>query len=216
MKLFGISTVLCTLPLLSAVNALHFYFESNEKKCFLEELPSDTIVEGHYKAYLWNEGANEWKMDDEMGIHVSVEELSSGHTVVNTRGPPDGRFTFTSHEPGDHNICLHSNITGGWLSTQHIKLYLDINVGSSKADVQGDLSHVSTLSSKLRDLNSKVEDIQREQRYLREVEATFRDASEATNSRAIWWSLAQIFVLVGAGVWQMRYLKIYFEDKKLR
>lgn len=37
---------------------------------------------------------------------------------------------------GDHNICLHSNITGGWLSTQHIKLYLDINVGSSKHDVE--------------------------------------------------------------------------------
>ncbi|WWD21956.1 hypothetical protein CI109_106444 [Kwoniella shandongensis] len=213
---FGISNILLALPLLSAVNALHFYFESNEKRCFLEELPSDTIVEGHYKAYLWNENANEWKMDQEMGIHVSVEELSSGHTVVNTRGPPDGRFTFTSHEPGDHNICLHSNITGGWLSTQHIKLYLDINVGSSKPDVQSDLSHVSTLSSKLRDLNTKVEDIQREQRYLREVEATFRDASESTNSRAVWWSLAQIVVLVGAGVWQMRYLKVYFEDKKLR
>jgi hypothetical protein len=32
------------LPL--AAQALHFYFESNEKRCFMEELPSDTIVEG--------------------------------------------------------------------------------------------------------------------------------------------------------------------------
>ncbi|RSH90182.1 emp24p/erv25p- protein [Saitozyma podzolica] len=59
------------LPL--AAQALHFYFESNEKRCFMEELPSDTIVEGHYKALLWKEEAKEWAMDENMGIHVSVE-----------------------------------------------------------------------------------------------------------------------------------------------
>ncbi|WVQ83960.1 hypothetical protein IAT38_006105 [Cryptococcus sp. DSM 104549] len=211
-----LSHALAALPLLSAVNALHFYFESNEKRCFMEELPSETIVEGHYKALLWHENEKAWKLDDNMGIHVSVEELASSHVVVNTRGPPEGRFTFTSHEPGDHNICLHSNITGGWLTNEHIKLYLDINVGSSKPDTSDDVSHVTTLSSKIRDLNNKVADIQREQRYMREVEASFRDASELTNSRAVWWSLLQILVLLGAGAWQMRHLKVYFEDKKLR
>lgn len=78
------------------------------------------------------------------------------------------------------------------------------------------MSHVTTLASKVRALNEKVADIQREQRYMREVEATFRDASEKTNSRAVWWSIVQIAVLVGAAAWQMRYLKVYFEDKRLR
>ena len=43
---------------------------------------------------------------------------------------------------------------------------------------------------------------------MREVEATFRDASEMTNTRAVYWSLVQIGVLVGAAIWQMRYLKV--------
>ena len=51
---------------------------------------------------------------------------------------------------------------------------------------------------------------------MREVEATFRDASEMTNKRAVWWSVVQIGVLLVAAVAQMRYLKVYFEDKKLR
>lgn len=78
------------------VQALHFYFESNEKRCFLEELPSDTIVEGqyrsavrfqaqhrsqgavltrlgHYKALMWNENTKGWEVNPAMGIHVSVE-----------------------------------------------------------------------------------------------------------------------------------------------
>lgn len=130
------------------------------------------------------------------------------------------------NDVGDHNICLHSNITGGWLSNEHIKMYLDLTVGSSRFDnawvpssflaflpltltlIRADQTHVTTLSSKIRELNSKVADIQREQRYMREVEANFRDASERTNARAVWWSLLQIAVLIGAAVWQMRHLKV--------
>lgn len=59
-----------------------------------------------------------------MGIHVAVEvrfsdfgdkpllrldamqELATSHIVVDTRGPPEGRFTFTSHEPGASCIRL--------------------------------------------------------------------------------------------------------------
>ena len=67
---------------------------------------------------------------------------------------------------------------------------------------------MTTLATRVRELNNKVADIQREQRYMREVEATFRDASELTNSRAVWWSLAQIAVLIAAGIWQMRHLKV--------
>lgn len=75
---------------------------------------------------------------------------------------------------------------------------------------------MNTLAGRLRELNKKVGDIQREQRYLREVEAQFRDTSEMTNTRAVWWSLAQIGILIATGVWQMRHLKVYFDDKKLR
>lgn len=79
-----------------------------------------------------------------------------------------------------------------------------------------DSETVNTLTTKLRELNKKVADVQREQRYLREVEATFRDTSEATNSRAVWWSICQIIILVAVAGWQMRHLKVYFDDKKLR
>jgi hypothetical protein len=40
--------------------ALHFYFESNEKRCFLEELPSDTIVEGAFARACGWLGAGRW------------------------------------------------------------------------------------------------------------------------------------------------------------
>jgi len=38
------------LAFISSVNALHFYLDANQKRCFIEELPTDTAVEGVYDA----------------------------------------------------------------------------------------------------------------------------------------------------------------------
>ena len=41
------SLQLCSLLWLVAfTNALHFYLDTNERRCFIEELPTDTVVEG--------------------------------------------------------------------------------------------------------------------------------------------------------------------------
>jgi hypothetical protein len=55
----------------------------------------------------------------------------------------------------------------------------------------------------------------KEQNYQRYREERFRATSESTNQRVLWWSLAQLIVLVIAGFWQMRHLKGFFEAKKL-
>lgn len=46
-------------------------------------------------------------------------------------------------------------------------------------------------------------------------EERFRQTSENTNSRVLWWSIAQTIVLLLTGAWQMRHLKGFFEAKKL-
>ncbi|EKM50353.1 uncharacterized protein PHACADRAFT_129456 [Phanerochaete carnosa HHB-10118-sp] len=199
----------------AAANALHIYLDANEKRCFLEEIPSDTVVEGHYKALEWSEPEQKYVENSGLGILVEVDELVTGHNVVRTRGPHDSRFTFTSHEAGDHAICLSSTQGTSWTPTSHIRLYLDIVVGSTKPDREQDRSHVTELSAKLRDLNQKLEDIRREQQYQREREANFRDLSELANSRAVWYSIAQIVVLVITCAWQLRHLKRFFEDRKM-
>ncbi|KAF9065330.1 emp24/gp25L/p24 family/GOLD-domain-containing protein [Rhodocollybia butyracea] len=55
---------------------------------------------------------------------------------------------------------------------------------------------VSEVATKVRDLNQKLNDIRMEQRYQREREADYRDWSESTNSRAVWYSVVQIAVLI--------------------
>ncbi|KAJ3556678.1 hypothetical protein NM688_g1895 [Phlebia brevispora] len=201
--------------LVGAANALHFYLDANEKRCFLEEVPSDTVVEGHYKALEWSEHEQKYIENENLGILVVVVDVNTGHNVVRTRGPSESRFTFTTQEAGDHAICLSTTSGSSWSTNTHIRLYFDIVVGNVKSDREQDRSTVTELSAKLRDLNQKLEDVRREQQYQREREANYRDLSEATNSRAVWYSIAQIVVIVATCTWQLRHLKHFFEDRKM-
>lgn len=134
--------------------------------------------------------------------------METAHVVVKTRGPPEGKFTFTSHDAGDHSICLGTNYTSGWFTKRHIRMYLDINVGAAKHDQEHDRKHVGDVAQKLRDLNAKLEEIRREQQYQREREADFRNLSESTNSRAAWYTIFQIIVLLATCAWQMNHLTV--------
>ncbi|KAH8110832.1 emp24/gp25L/p24 family/GOLD-domain-containing protein [Phellopilus nigrolimitatus] len=206
---------LLLLLLFSALaNALHFYLDASERRCFIEELPTDTVVEGHYRALEWGEQEQKYVENSNLGIEVEVDEMDSGHSVVRTRGPFDGKFTFTAHEAGDHSICLSASSSSS--PNTHIKLYLDIVVGSTRPNLEQDRSHVSNLASKIRDLNAKLDDVRREQQYQREREANYRDLSESTNARAVWYSIMQIGVLVATCAWQLRHLRRFFDDRKAR
>lgn len=46
-------------------------------------------------------------------------------------------------------------------------------------------------------------------------EERFRQTSESTNQRVLWWSIAQTVILLVTGFWQMKHLKSFFEAKKL-
>jgi len=46
-------------------------------------------------------------------------------------------------------------------------------------------------------------------------EENFRDTSESTNSRVLWWSIAQTVVLIVTAIYQLTNLKGFFKSKKL-
>ncbi|ETS61867.1 hypothetical protein PaG_03975 [Moesziomyces aphidis] len=212
----NVLVLLCTLLLaVRSTAALYFYLEPDTPKCFLEELPNDTVVVGHYMTEEWDTTLQRFVVKDDMGIHISVREVRDDHVVTSSRGPPEGKFAFTSHEAGDHRICMLAKFDGR--PAVQVRMHLDIVIGDAKPDnSHKDKAHVTDLAQRVRDLNALLRDIRKEQQYQREREAQFRDLSEVTNSRAMWWSSLQLITLLGACVWQLRHLRGFFEDKKLR
>ncbi len=68
-----------------------------------------------------------------------------------------------------------------------------------------DMNH---LVRQLSELLSQVRD---EQSYIVMRERTHRNTAESTNARVKWWSIFQLGVLIGEGIFQVWWLKRFFE-----
>ncbi|KAF9577386.1 emp24p/erv25p- protein [Lunasporangiospora selenospora] len=203
------------LTILPSVFGLYFYLEGSEQKCFTEELPKETIVIGKYNAEEWNESQKKFVVNRDIQIEVVAEEMPSGKRVFSQKLAPSGQFKFTSSESGEHAICIFTS-TAGWFSSSKIRMTLDLNIRDISDDhLDASEDTLSGLAQRVRDLNSKVWEIRREQSYLRGQETVFRNKSEATNSHTVTWTIIQLAVLGLTCAIQLRSLRKFFEAKKL-
>uniref|UniRef100_A0A3B5KJF5 Transmembrane p24 trafficking protein 4 n=1 Tax=Xiphophorus couchianus TaxID=32473 RepID=A0A3B5KJF5_9TELE len=90
---------------------LYFHIGETEKKCFIEEIPDETMVIGKYRTQLWDKQTGSFLPSTPgLGMHVEIKDPDT-KIILSRQYGSEGRFTFTSHTPGEHQICLHSNST---------------------------------------------------------------------------------------------------------
>lgn len=84
--------------------------------------------------------------------------------------------------------------------------------GTSKSGLQNHpLTYRLFLVRQLSELLAQVKD---EQSYIVVRERTHRNTAESTNGRVKWWSIFQMIVLVAEGIFQVWWLKRFFEVGK--
>lgn len=91
--------------------------------------------------------------------------------MVNQKGSSSGRFTFTAGDSGEHRLCFwasHSS-SGGWFSNnpEGVKLTLDLAIGETSEIESKDKDKLADIVQRVKDLNSRLQDIRREQVFQR-------------------------------------------------
>lgn len=205
-------------PLLcvSFCQGLYFHIGETEQKCFIEEVPSETMIVGKYKTQLFDNSQQQWLPSSPgIGMHVEIKSPSD-KTMLSRHYAAEGRFSFTSHDAGEHTICIGTNSTR-WFGGNRLRVHLDISIGEQSMDYAqiAAKEKLNELELRVRQLLGQVDQISKEQAYQRAREERFRLVSDSTNARVLWWSLGQAIILILMGIWQMRHLKSFFEAKKL-
>ena len=215
------SSVLLAAALAVPTQALHFFIEGAVQKCFFEELPKDTLVVGHYDAKVWDDATHTYISKPDVGVFITVEEtFDNNHRVVAQRGKNSGKFTFSAADSGEHRLCVtpqNVDSGGSWFGGVHgtVKFTLDLAIGETSKIESTDKGKIDDIVQKVMDLNSRLQDIRREQVFQREREAEFRDQSESTNARVVRWTLIQLAVLGVTCAWQLSHLRAFFIKQKL-
>ena len=132
------------------------------------------LITGNYKVQLYDPRTNGFAPQSQgIGMHVEVRDPED-KIILSKVYSSEGKWTFTSHTPGEHVICLYTNSTK-WFSGTQLRVHLDIQVGEhaiNYADV-AQKEKLSELQLRVRQLLDQVEQITKEQNYQR-VSQTFK------------------------------------------
>jgi hypothetical protein len=212
--LLVVATFLCCLD---QSEALYFLVTQGVKRCFLEEVPAHTVVVGVYENPDIDSDGTFDSSGKALGILITVTK-EGNKKVLSENAGVDGRFAFTSEEEGVFEVCMEVNRTKGWFGEpKKFKFHLDLQVGESTIDYTAlaKKEHLSDVEVRVRKLSDRIASVMNELHYQRQREEDFRNTSESTNTRVMWWSILQTTVMLVSAGWQVRHLKDFFESKKL-
>merc|ERR1712205_5717 len=172
-------------------------------KCVLEELAPSTPVMFTYES--------------PDGTHLNLKLYDPEDTeIYSDTDSPEGSYGFTTELEGDYKACFYKTDVEKDDLKNH-KVRLDWKTGVAVADWEkiAKAEKVDTISSTLRSLEAEMREIHNGMLLLRQKEAELRDLNESTNTRVAWLSFVSLAVCIGMCVWQILYLKQFFQRKKL-
>ncbi|VDL60786.1 unnamed protein product [Hymenolepis diminuta] len=198
--------------LIQSTNGIYFHIREGSVKCFIEEVPEDTLISGSYAISVLDN--DKFVRNPDYGVHVEVKD-PEGNPVLSRVYSSEGKFVVTSLAAGEHSICLSTR--GSSWSKALLRVSLDIAVGDHATDYKEVASRekLNDIQLRIRQLLDQVAMLAKDQDFQRAREEYFRRLSESINSRVTLWSIVQVVLLVLTGVFQMRNLRSFFLAKKL-
>ena len=121
-------------------------------------------------------------------------------------------YTFSTTKAGTYQICWNNEMAR-WTAKV---VQFDIQVGEQK-QTKDDLLTKDTLTpmdQSVERLTSALDQIQKDQQYLRVREQAHRDTAESTNARVLWYSVVESVILISISLGQVYYLRKFFETKR--
>uniref|UniRef100_A0A8C4T513 Si:ch211-255i20.3 n=1 Tax=Erpetoichthys calabaricus TaxID=27687 RepID=A0A8C4T513_ERPCA len=197
---------------------MFFHLGEREEKCIIEDIPDDTLVSGYFHMeQLDVTKQNFHSSKSTLGMVLTVRDPEHDIVISKLYGF-QGKFTFTSHSPGNYYICLKSNSTRLTVfAGNEMRVHLDIQIGKYEIgeSVPGTKDAIHNARDDMQHILEQLQQINKQQNYQREREETFRQISENTNSNILWWAAVQTTLLLIVGMWQTKQLKDFLIEKKL-
>lgn len=132
----------------------------------------------------------------------------SGSYETLQKSTSNGDFTFTAHHDGRFVYCFSNEHWGA--SSKEVSFNVHGIVYVSEED--GPKDPIEAESRKLSDMLVQVKD---EQSYIVVRERTHRNTAESTNARVKWWNLFVISLVIGESIFQVWWLRRFFEVKRV-
>ncbi|CAG9970862.1 unnamed protein product [Clonostachys rosea] len=127
---------------------------------------------------------------------------------VNEKSVTSGDHSFTAQHDGKYGYCFGNQHWGA--NTKEVSFNVHGIVYVSEADAPAD-----PLEKEVRQLSDLLDQVKDEQQYIVIRERTHRNTAESTNGRVKWWNLFVIGIVIGESLFQVWWLRRFFEVKRV-
>ncbi|CAK4031566.1 Endosomal P24B [Lecanosticta acicola] len=196
--LFGF--LVSILSLLTLAHAHNIQLRAHSRECFHEALHKDDKMTVTFQV-----GDREFGGSGNLDVDFFVT-TAAGQGVIDQRSVSAGDHSFEAKEDGRYTYCFSNEHWSANTKEVSFNVHGIVYVPESEAPqdpLEKEVSQMSELLAQVKD----------EQGYIVIRERTHRNTAESTNSRVKWWSIFQLGVLIGEGVFQVWWLKRFFEVK---
>ncbi|KAJ1990960.1 vesicle coat component [Dimargaris cristalligena] len=207
--------ILGTLVGTSLVQAIKFDMPAfpdalKEEKCLSNWGPQNTKVKVKVKttaAY----GQN---------LQLRIYDNSASSNVFATRKGinEDLLIEFHTHEHAQVFVCFRNLLEEGAKADGRLRtVTFSMDVGASAIDFKEMAAQekLKPLEAELVKLEKYLEEVDDQMAYMKRRESKLRNTNESTNERIKFLSVLSLVVLGLSGLWQVYYLRRFFQQKKL-
>ncbi|GAB1310315.1 p24 complex component [Madurella fahalii] len=188
--------------LLGSAIAHNIQLPAHGRECFHENLHRDDKMTVSFQV-----GDREFGSAGNLDVDFWITN-PMGQYEVNEKGVSNGDFSFDAKHDGKYVYCFGNEHWGA--SSKEVSFNVHGIVYVSEADQPQD-----PLEVEVRKLSELLERVKDEQSYIVVRERTHRNTAESTNSRVKWWNLFVIGVVIGESVFQVWWLRRFFEVKRV-
>ncbi|KAK3725192.1 p24 complex component [Vermiconidia calcicola] len=203
MRNMGILDLLILVFSLLAFSTAHnIQMKAHTRECFHESLHKDDKMTVTFQV-----GDREFGGSGNLDIDFWIQ-LPNGNYEVHQRSVSSGDHSFDASQDGKYTYCFSNEHWSANTKEVSFNVHGIVYVPESEAPQD-------PLEKEVRSMSELLTQVKDEQGYIVVRERTHRNTAESTNARVKWWSIFQLGVLIGEGVFQVWWLKRFFEVKRV-
>mmetsp|Transcript_12184 Transcript_12184/g.34278 ORF Transcript_12184/g.34278 Transcript_12184/m.34278 type:complete len:219 (+) Transcript_12184:249-905(+) len=139
----------------------------------------------------------------------------TGGSQISVTGKSKYKFSFKAKAAGRYEFCLTQNQPKNSHTREgsYAEVLWELHVGHINAHDKASEEHLEDLWDSIDELEDKLEVIQMEQAYQRNLETVQKTASEAVNSRVLTFAFLRSLGLIGTSIAQVIFIRWLFSKR---
>eukprot|EP01038_Epipyxis_sp_PR26KG_P009576 gene9576-12899_t len=139
----------------------------------------------------------------------SDKEIKESGDESDKEEAAEGYFTFDSELSGDYTMCLSN---GDEKKNDGESRLIAFNFRAA-AEGEKDYQFVG-LQSELEDLKEGLQQLKDHQSYMNQREDVHKESLESINTKVLTWTILEAVILIAMALWQIFYIRSFFETKR--